>query len=668
MNKKNILFLILLFSQQLLSAQMYFQWAKQSSNAVGLVDAFATVYDANDNVYVASIFNQTTDFDPSSGTFNLSPVQAGYYDIAITKFSSNGTFIWAKKLGGFYDDYASDMTIDQNNNLIICGYFFGTSDFDPGVGVANLVASANDAFVCKLNSDGDYLWAKSFGAGADDIANNIKIDASNNIYVGGNFGNTVDFNPGAAVNSFTSVGNSDAFVLKLSDAGAYVWARTTGSIDAENVFSLFVDNSSNVFVVGTYENTMDLDPGASILTVINEGTKNSFIQKFDINGNLIYGKVIHGFNNVEANSIVADASGNAFIVGGFSGTADFDVDAPTNYLTSAGSNDQFILKLSSSGSTVFANRLGSASSDRINKVIIDNVGSIYTSGTFSGTIDFDPSTNTNNLISTGSTDAFMAKYDNNGNYLNAISFGGTSIDLLRDMKLSSSGLIYGTGRFQGTSDFDPTSGVFTLSTTSPSIAGMFLVKFSLNAVTPLEFLNLKAEQVNTANLISWETQHEINTSYFEVENSIDGIYFESIGFVKSNDQYDLINTYSLNHQQPLLGINYYRIKQVDIDGQYTYSSICSVKNSSIESASLTLYPNPAKSYIKTNYQLYQEAKITIEIRTPQGNLVQKREISLESGSHTLELNTAHLPNGTYILSITNQKLNTTNSATFNIFN
>jgi hypothetical protein len=115
------------------------------------------------------------------------------------------------------------------------------------------------------------------------------------------------------------------------------------------------------------------------------------------------------------------------------------------------------------GDLGFAVQLGGPSTDLALGIAVDSSGNVYTTGRFHGTVDFDPGAGTKNLTSAGSDDIFVSKLDSVGNFVWAISMGGSNSDQGRGISVDSSGNVYTTGAFQGTSDFDPGAGTANLT-------------------------------------------------------------------------------------------------------------------------------------------------------------------------------------------------------------
>ena len=150
--------------------------------------------------------------------------------------ASAGDFVWAKSMSGTGADIAFSIFIDSSGNVYTTGYFTGTVDFDPGAGTSNLTSvGSTDIFISKLDSSGNFVWAKSMGGTGTDQANSISIDSSSNIYTTGYFAGTVDFDPGAGTSNLTSAsGSNDIFILKLGDTAPTLTEVTAVGVVVNN--------------------------------------------------------------------------------------------------------------------------------------------------------------------------------------------------------------------------------------------------------------------------------------------------------------------------------------------------------------------------------------------------------------------------------------------------
>lgn len=206
---------------------------------------YSIALDKGGNVYTTGWFFDTADFDPGAGTYNLTSTIGGS-DIFISKLSTSGNFIWAKKIGGenYTNSQGYAITTDATDNVYATGVFQGTADFDPAVGIHELTSAGySDIFIVKLNSSGDYIWAGDMGGTYVDKGFSLVADASFNIFCTGEFAGTADFDPGTGVNALTySGGQSDIFVLKLGQTYTGIKEKT-----GLNTISVYPNPSHDVF-------------------------------------------------------------------------------------------------------------------------------------------------------------------------------------------------------------------------------------------------------------------------------------------------------------------------------------------------------------------------------------------------------------------------------------
>jgi hypothetical protein len=388
-------------------------------------------------------------------------------------YAQPASWLWAKSLGGSIADNGISKTTDLAGNSFLTGQFNGTSDFDPGSGSFTLTASnsLSDIFIAKLDSSGDFQWAKQIGGIAADVATAITIAPVNGaIYITGYFGGTADFDPGNGVFNLISAGNQDAFILKLDSAGEFQWAIKLGSGGNDQGLSITAGSlaTGNIYVAGKFNGTVDFNPDTAATNLTAIGTSDIFILKLDTAGNFNWARSFTGNGSsdelVLSIAITPDSSASIITTGYFSGTTDFDPGSNSFDLTAA-SRDIFLSKIDSSGDFIWAQQLGGSGQDQGNDIEIDPAGNIYTTGYFSATCDFDPGSNTFNLVSNGGTDIYIAKFDSNGNLIRANSMGGSGNDFgsYLTVNLTIAAEIYATGGFQATADFDPGPGIFSVS-------------------------------------------------------------------------------------------------------------------------------------------------------------------------------------------------------------
>ncbi|MFN0032893.1 MAG: T9SS type A sorting domain-containing protein [Flavobacteriales bacterium] len=236
-------------------------------------------------------------------------------------------------------------------------------------------------------------WVAGFGSDVQDEGMAITTDADGNVYTTGNFRNMVDFDPTDGFFPLTAIGGSDVFIQKLDSLGQFVWATRMG---------------------------------------------------------------LDGWEN--ARGIATDADGNLLVAGNFTGTAEFNVSGMQSVeLTSAGGDDGFVAKLTGDGALLWVKQMGGLTTDEAHAVVADNTGSVYVTGRFQGTADFNANENeTFELTATGlGDDFFVMKLNASGEFLWATAAGGSGNDFSINLATDIQGNVYHTGYFSGAMDFDP---------------------------------------------------------------------------------------------------------------------------------------------------------------------------------------------------------------------
>lgn len=406
-----------------LNASGNFMWAKSFKPATAISTAIECTdieVDDNGNVILLGYYDKPVDFDPSPATFSLNAL--GNNDVFVCKLDNSGNFVWAKQFAGStMSDYISceqALVVDNIGNITFSGFYTGTIDFDPNTVVNNFTSNGNeDIFICKLNSLGNLIWAKSIGGTLNDEAMTLGIDGSKNIIAGGRFRSQVDFDPNAGVTTYTAQGVIDSFVLKLDSLGNFVWANPFGSSNSsanDRAGNLVVKSNGDVYVSDIFDYIVDFDPSPATVTLSPTGIADAYILKYNANGSFAWVKQVTGSGHMEPKAMGLDFLGNVYVTGYYLGLNDCDPGAGTYTITSS-NNSYFIMKLDSNGVYSWARSIGESSGgEKIGVAVkIDPDGNIYSTGYFSTNgIDFDPDAGVTqlNLIG-GGYDAFIHKFN-----------------------------------------------------------------------------------------------------------------------------------------------------------------------------------------------------------------------------------------------------------------
>lgn len=463
---KQLIFLLLL---SLSSNAQNFEWVRTFGNYQDNYAESVTL-DSDGNVYTTGLLGLTTDFDPGPGTYNLTT--NGGSDVFVQKMDANGNFIWARSFGGSYNDQGNASIVDQSGNIYTTGFFTDTADFDPGPGTYYLTSTMGffnspsaDIFIQKMDANGNFLWARSFGDFAYDDGLSIAVDDFGFVYTTGKFADTVDFDPGVGVYNLISPDpQSDIYVLKLDANGNFVWARSfDGAGGNDTGRSIDVDAAGNVYTTGDFQGAVDFDPGIGTSSYSPVGVLDAFVQKMNTNGDFIWVKIFGGVSGDVAESVSVSPSGNVYVSGRFEQTTDFDPGAGVYNLTSNGGLDVFTCKLNSSGNFVWAKSFGGAGHDWGQANTIDADESVYITGLFYWTVDFDPGAGTYNLTANGVNDVFISKLDSTGSFNWSRSFGGIGNEWSWSMAVDDAKNVYTTGYFEETVDFNTGSGTTNIT-------------------------------------------------------------------------------------------------------------------------------------------------------------------------------------------------------------
>lgn len=247
-----------------------------------------------------------------------------------------------------YDDY--QIKCDNNGNIYSTGRFDNTIDADPGPGVFNLTGTGlcTDVFFQKLDSAGNFIWAKSIGGSRLEVCQSFTLDANNNIYATGFFDGTSDFDPGPGIFNLSTIYTS-AYIQKLDENGNFLWAKFVGG-DSAHAFpsDIDVDSNNDAYITGYFYDTIDFDPGPGVFNLSPfDSSTGMFILKLSATGNFSWAKFMGGHDYYSwTTSIALDAINNIYTTGTFSDTVDFDIEAGVYNLTNIGSPDIFIHKIS----------------------------------------------------------------------------------------------------------------------------------------------------------------------------------------------------------------------------------------------------------------------------------------------------------------------------------
>jgi len=362
-------------------------WVKHAGGV--FVDGGVKVLnDAAGNLYVTGTIEGLTHFDGITVIVNGGPLWDGE-DVFLAKIDPSGNYLWVKNYGGVSQDWVSDFGFDPLGNLILTGFFYDT--FTAGT-IALNSAGELDIFIMKVDTAGTPIWGKRIGGASVDQSPVLNC-RNNFIYQAGTFAGTVNFDG----TILTSQGLSDIYVAKFDLSGNQVWVKRAGGSGSEIVKQLITDNSENIYMNGSFENTAFFGGNS----VTSSGMLDIFLAKYNLAGDNLWVKSAGGSTTDVGNAVVIDNSGNIYISGYFSSTATFE----NTQVNSNGSNDIYLAKYTPGGNFLSIITAGGTSTDAALGLVTDAGNNLYMSGVFSNSVDFGNF----NVTSHGVTDVFVLK-------------------------------------------------------------------------------------------------------------------------------------------------------------------------------------------------------------------------------------------------------------------
>ncbi|MBK8366031.1 MAG: SBBP repeat-containing protein [Bacteroidetes bacterium] len=520
----------------------------------------------------------------------------------------------------------------------------------------------------------NFNYAKTISSPGNEIISGICNDNNGNLYSVGYFDNTADFDESAGTYTMQAVfGSNDIFIRKHDSNNNFIWAKQIGGTVEETAYDVATDNFGNIYIVGSFKSlNCDFDPSPTATYTVAGNSADAFILKLSSNGDFKWVKSIGGAFDDYFNRIVVDKQGNVFAAGYIKDYTDADPNSGTVTLNPSNGH-AIILSLDSIGTYRWSKQVNGGYDQFINEIGLDNHDHIYsvgyfnysssnniyigkhtTSGTNVWTKDMGATSNedarglaidtiNNNIYVTGlfngttdfdpnsgiqnltsaTNDGYILKLDSGSNFIWVQQIGGPGLDYGVDISTDHNGNIYNVGIFKNSVDFDP----------SPTST------FTLNGGSSFEIYMLKLDNNGTfmgANQIGNQLNETLNGIYVDKNNciSIFGTYKGTVDFdISPTTSYSL----TANGSNPEAFIaNYCEI-------------LNSLKDNISENETFTVFPNPSNGtfHIKTD-----ELKIT-EYQIIISNILGETIFEMTTTEKKLSIQLDHVPSGIYNLSIKN---------------
>jgi hypothetical protein len=408
--------------------------------------AYSTCVDNAGNVYVTGCYKGAGTFD------NINLTSKGLLDIFIAKYNSSGTLLWCKTAGGTGNDEGDRIFVTADGSVYVAGTIIGSATFDWIVAVVNGGAFAGeDLFLTKLNSQGEFQWVKTFGSPSQDWIDDVTL-LDNNFYFTGHYYGT--FTAGSII--LNPAGTSGGYFFMRTDIdGNPVWGKNTGGV------SRISSGSNRLIVAGVFGGTANFGN----VTLTSNGPNDLYMGAYDLSGNQLWVKQFGGSGSENMRSIYYDRNSDKIH---WAGCFQNTMTMGSSNLVSSGQYDIFVSKFDSDGNNIWAKKAGGANYDFANCTAVDDLGNMYISGYCMETSTFG----TTNIVSAGQGDAYIAKYNTNGDFQWVKSGGGSGQDNGMSLIINPAGGLYLAGFFENSATFG------SISLSSYGVGDAMLIKIT----------------------------------------------------------------------------------------------------------------------------------------------------------------------------------------------
>lgn len=603
------------------------------------------------SVILAGTFNDVAKF----GFFTRTSI--GQSDAFMMEVRGNGSVWNLATITGSRNQSISQIEIRPNDRSYwVRGNYSGTCDFDDSP-VNDLLlstgTSSGTAFIGHFSSNFTPLWVGSFDAISQGGNGNIAVDEQDNVYVTVSFQNTIDADPTASgVNTYTSAGNRDMILTKLTADHNYVWTKSwTTPVSIFTTEITFFKN--RLYYYGRFGGKVDFDPSPADSLIIEGDTWEVFYMCTDTAGQIEWVKPILHNQDIDPSLLYISDNGLLYSTGQFRGTVDMDPDTSSTFPLSAFGQSGYINIMELDGSHINALAFIDSFSSGIYGVSVDANNQLFASGWFASTLDVDPGTGVTHIVNQGSvSNGFLLQFDQCAPSVPvvkdgfAVCAGDTVICTIDLGQLNTASDWYWYkdtcgGSLVGVGD---TVVLFPDTTTTyyvkgeqgcrTGVCGSFTIdvfsqgfQFDLGEDTTLcndQSLDLAVPGIYQS--ITWQDGTSDSIFLVDASQYTPGIY-HFVATVQSMDGCITSDTISI-----------------------TITTCTSIENGVV--SSLDIYPNPATNSIRLNWDGASTEEADVQIFNQQGKVVTRMVVSDVDG---LLLDISDLRSGMYYLQIMTPK-------------
>lgn len=560
----------------------------------------------------------------SNNDGNKSQVGQGYYDFWIIRTDEYGNKMWDRRYGGSDDEGAYDIQQTADGNYLVSGYSSSPANEDKSEsGNGN-----KDFWAIKISPDGNKIWDHCYGGNKGEVLRGALPASDGGFLLAG-----YSFSGISGDKTQPKIGpegTADYWIIKIDTHGVKQWDRSFGGNGEDELTALVPAADGGFMLAGSSNSTQSGDHSQS-----SQGVNDFWVVRIDSLGNKLWDQRYGGTDDDFLIEITRSNDGG-FLMGGFS----FSGIGGDKTQDCWGQSDVWMVKIDSTGVKQWDVRFGASKMDR-SRSVIQTLDGGYFIGAYTNSLQEGDITDP----SRGVYDGWGIKIDSNGNKQWDKRYGGSADDHWHlAMQLSDGDYIL-LGHSQSDISGDKSQSCFGSD-------DIWMLKLELITVLPIELAQFDVQPKNSGALLEWTTLSENDNNYFAIQRSLDAENFDSIGMVRGQGTSSVIHDYSYFDEDPPFQTVYYRLKQVDYNGNCKFSVVKAV-NLPSENSSHTLtysvYPNPATNYLVLEDRETANTDVVLEIRNTVGLLVFSTTIRGASNSQQIQL--PELAAGIYTLNI-----------------
>ena len=503
------------------------------------------------SLYAIGYFDISSTINGQNGSMPLNKISthSEATDTYIIKYNSDGEVLWAKSIGDNTKQQPINIVSNSLNEVYVTGYY----------------NNKKYCYIIKYDENGNVLWRNDITGGGTNLILNLVLDNVGQLYITGNFSSnpmtiTGENNTSTTLNTY---GKICTFIIKYNSDGEVLWAKSINGNDDNHPIDLVINKLNQVYLTGY--SSGDITIGSTTIHIVG-GTIDTYLVKFDENGNILWINTINGIKDTalspyNSNNLTIDNSNNLYIYGYFDQNITINGQDGSTLLNNITTTfDSYLLKYNDSGNILWVNTIAGVGSDILDKLVIDNSNNIYATGHFNSSPTSTPliisgqdgSTASLNFYG-GDADTYIVKYNENGNLLWANSIGGNNDEKPTDLVIDSLNNIYIPVYFRTTINITQQNGPTNILTNSSSTIDTCIVKYNedgnilwVNTISGNGYeliLDLAIDNLNQLYLVATYNESELiisglnNTSKTVSNNSSNKSYtctskYNSIGEVE----------------------------------------------------------------------------------------------------------------------------------------